>query len=127
MPVRLSARPSSTVCRPQPNTLSAWRASPPQYFSVISASKERRVAPVIFEAAKRISALCSGVGDGRNRWRGAGMNARAPHKRVRRQKSKSIICGGIVMVISFQEIALVLYAGDTQRVPNAVYELRNCT
>jgi hypothetical protein len=64
------------------------------------------VAPVIFEAAKRISALCSGVGDGRNRWRGAGMNTRAPHKRVRRQKSKSIICGGIVMVISFQEIAL---------------------
>src|SRR5215471_11169148 len=106
MPVRLSARPSSTVCRPQPNTLAAWRASPPQYFSVISASKERRVAPVIFEAAKRISALCSGVGDGRHRWRGAGMNTRAPHKRVRRQKSKSIICGGIVMVISFQEIAL---------------------
>ena len=51
-----------TVCRPQPNMFSAWRASPPQYFSVISASKERRVAPVIFEAAKRISARCSGGG-----------------------------------------------------------------
>ena len=45
-----------------PNTLSAWRAFPPQYFSVISAAKARRVAPVIFAAAKRTSAICSGPG-----------------------------------------------------------------
>ena len=52
------------------------------------------MAPVIFEAAKRISALCSGVGDWRTRWLGAGINTRAPHKRVGRQKSQSIICWG---------------------------------
>src|SRR5262249_18359239 len=49
--------------RPQPKMASARRALPAQYFSVISAWKARRVAPVICEAARRKSAICGGVGD----------------------------------------------------------------
>src|SRR6266446_462630 len=51
IPVRLSARPSATVWRPQPKTASAIRGLPSQYFIVISASKARRVGPVILDAA----------------------------------------------------------------------------
>src|SRR5207249_7159462 len=60
-PVRLSARPSATVWRPQPQTASAIRGVPPQYFTVISASKARRWGPVIVEAARRRSAICDGL------------------------------------------------------------------
>src|SRR5215471_15183868 len=49
--------------RPQPKMSSARRALPAQYFSVISAWKARRVAPVMCEAARRKSAICCGVGD----------------------------------------------------------------
>src|SRR5712691_5837376 len=61
----LSARPSATVWRPQPQTASASRGLPPQYFHVISASKARRWGPVILEAARRRSAICDGLSDGR--------------------------------------------------------------
>jgi hypothetical protein len=57
MPVRCSCKPSSTVSRFQPNTRSAWRALPRQYFNVIAAWKDRRFAPDIFELANFRSSI----------------------------------------------------------------------
>jgi hypothetical protein len=45
------------VSRFQPNTRSAWRALPRQYFNVITAWKERRSAPDIFELANFRSSI----------------------------------------------------------------------
>src|SRR5215813_12481972 len=63
--IPLFPTPAATAMlwRPQPKMSSARRALPSQYFSVISAWKARRVAPVICEAARRKSAICGGVGD----------------------------------------------------------------
>src|SRR5512139_3235091 len=56
-PVRCSFNPNCTVSRPQPNTLSARRALPWQYFNVIAAWKARRSAPDIFELANFKSSI----------------------------------------------------------------------
>src|SRR5207245_11071757 len=64
-PVRLSAKPSATVWRPQPKRVSANRGLPPQYVTAISASKARRVGPLTWDAAKRRSAICDELSDGR--------------------------------------------------------------
>jgi len=64
IPVRLSANPSATVRQFQPKVVSACRGLSSQYFKVISASKARRFAPVILDAAKRKSAICDGVSGG---------------------------------------------------------------
>src|SRR6266404_800532 len=63
-PGRLSAKPSATVWRPQPKRVSASKGVPPQYFTAISASKARRVGPLICDAARRRSAICDGLSDG---------------------------------------------------------------
>ena len=75
MPVRISPSPVATASLDQPNTPSVNRGSPPQYFSDISAMKSRRCGPLIFDAAKRMSTICSWI-------KLAGENGNAAHQSV---------------------------------------------
>jgi hypothetical protein len=82
------------------------------------------VAPVIFEAAKRISVLCSGVGNGSHCWRGAGTNTRVPHKRVGRQKSKRIIWAGTVWEYLFKKSPKEMYDDLTMEIACGLHNFR---
>ncbi len=62
--LRLYDRKAVSLWRPHPKTTSAIRGLPPQYFNVISASKARRVWPVMLDAARRRSTICDGLGNG---------------------------------------------------------------
>ena len=61
IPVRLSANPPQWYAVPNRKGVPLKRALPPQYFTVISASKARRVGPLIWDAAKRKSAICDAL------------------------------------------------------------------
>src|SRR5262245_10617621 len=113
-PVRLSAKPSATVWRPQPKRVSASSGFPPQYFSAISASKARRFGPFICDAARRRSAICDGLSDGRHSSVESCMHMRGPLERRR----VNFLAGSSEhayssRVISFPEIALVNYMDET--------------
>lgn len=60
-PLRFSASPVLTVSRPHPISVSACRALPWQYLSVISATNARRAEPTIFVAANLKSSIADGV------------------------------------------------------------------
>src|SRR2546427_2569394 len=106
-PVRLSAKPSATVWRPHPKRVSARRGLPPQCFTAISASKARRFGPLIWDAARRRSAICDGLSDGRHSSVESRMHMIGPLERNRGNlpegSSEHAYC---TIVISFPEIAL---------------------
>src|SRR5207253_9313495 len=106
-PVRLSAKPSATVWRPHPNRVAARRGVPPQYFTAISASKARRVGPLIWDAARRRSAICDGLSDGRHSSVESRMHMIGPLElgRVHLPEGSSEHAYSSI-VISFPEIAL---------------------
>src|SRR6267142_5203906 len=106
-PVRLSAKPSATVWRPQPKRVSASKGVPPQYFTAISASKARRVGPLICDAARRRSAICDGLSDGWNSSVASCMPMIGPLEwsRVHLPEGSSAHAYSSI-VISFPEIAL---------------------
>src|SRR5262249_46664476 len=106
-PVRLSAKPRATVWRPQPKRVSASRGVPPQYFSAISASKARRFGPLICDAARRRSAICDGLSDGRHPSVESRMHMIGPLKQRRVNcPAGSSEHAYSSRVISFPEIAL---------------------
>jgi hypothetical protein len=49
---------------PPPKTASALRGLPSHYCRVIAAAKARRLAPVMWDAARRRSVVCDGLSDG---------------------------------------------------------------
>src|SRR2546427_5872060 len=117
-PVRLSAKPSATVWRPQPKRVSVSRGLPPQYFTAISASKARRFGPLIWDAARRRSAICDGLSDGRNSSVESCMHmiGLLAQSRVHLPEGSSEHAYSSI-VISFPEIALVLDMAEYRGLP----------
>src|SRR4029453_1544447 len=90
-----------------PKRVSASRGLPPQYFSVISASKARRFGPLICDAARRRSAICDGLSDGRHSSVESCMHMIGPLERHRVNfPARSFEHAYSSIVISFPEIAL---------------------
>src|SRR5262249_40076445 len=122
-PVRLSAKPSATVWRPQPKRVSARRGFSPQYFSAISASKARRFGPLICDAARRRSAICEGLSDGRYSSVESCIHMREPlERRQVNFPTGSSAHAYSSRVISFPEIALVTIVPH-RGVVDAIYHL----
>src|SRR4029453_18673386 len=89
-----------------PKRVSASRGLPPQYFSVISASKARRFGPLICDAARRRSAIWDGLSDGRHSSVESCMHMIGPLERHRVNfPARSFEHAYSSIVISFPEIA----------------------
>src|SRR3989442_10448798 len=82
---------------------------PPQYFTAISASKARRFGPLIWDAARRRSAICDGLSDGRHSSVESCIYMIGPFERNRGNLPEgSSEHAYSSIVISFPEIALAL-------------------